>query len=328
MEADVRCEFFDLGDPFSETGRLPRSTALTPQKAVQEAEERKQNAAERAARRYAELEAQQQKKKIVVMDTFVAPKKGQFKHSLKGARKGSAAASSYSAPSKAQTSLQKARAESQRARVALTHASGKYVPPPPSKRPVASSSQSAYTNPYAPGPSRTSYSPAASSVNPVPADKMVTGPRLPPPRVPRPKPAPEAERIQGAYITDPSARKALPSHIKPSKPEQVERFRIDDSAPKAREIHRPKVDNFVPDKPKRPIIDFFGGAASKKRPAEALGRDDKRARNGTSPSTQASSAPGSGASTPSRPPPPRKPARPMEDVLFAAKKKRPLPAKR
>lgn len=268
---------------------------------------------------YAAMEKDRQDRKIKVIDSFVASPKGSRGHSLRTARVGKTAASAYAPLKKAQSAINRARTDSQRARIALTHASGKYVPPPPS-RASASSSGSAYANPYA-GTSHSSHITHPRHPNYIPPEQMVTGPRLPPPRVP--KPVIDVPFRDARPITA-EARQALPVHIKPSAPPKPERFRIDDTVPKTktREMHKPKVDNFVPDKPKQ-VVNFFtrlDSSAPRKRSApEALPRgDDKHPRTETPLSPQLASPP-----TTSRPPPPRKPPRPIQDVLFQKKKPRP-----
>lgn len=166
---------------------------------------------ERVAARYKELDAQRASKKVVVMEGFVAPQKkksgwsswgGGGSYSLSGARRGASAASTY-AQSGGNKALAKARAESNRARLALTKASGRFSGPPvvrtPRNQVAEEVEQAMFSNPYAG------------------RAKVAQGPRIPRPRVPLPM-----ER-----------RTELPSHIVPDKIETPgERFTLGSRAPR------------------------------------------------------------------------------------------------
>lgn len=169
---------------------------------------------ERVAARYKELDAQRASKKVVVMEGLVAPQKkksgwgswgGAKTHSLSGARRGASAAATYSQSQTQNKVLAKARAESNRARLALTKASSRFSGPPVVRTPrnatAAEVEQAMFSNPYAGRP------------------KVAQGPRIPRPRVPLPM-----ER-----------RGELPAHIKPEVVEEKrgERFSLGAKAPRA-----------------------------------------------------------------------------------------------
>lgn len=241
------------------------------QKAVVDAEERKQLAAERVAERYRQLEAERTSKRIVVLDHVIAPKRGRVGHSWGTARRGASAASAYNAPtnaSKMQTAMTKARNDAQRARVALTHASGKFIPPPLGARATARSTVGSssgghrggdgdmFRNPYLPNASTSAQLIAAANTY-----APVSGVRLPPPRIPRPP-----GLMASAYPTPkepprpPTVAPAASSSSIPGMSVQsstaAERFRLDHSRT-ARPIHRPQVDNFAAPKTARKPVDFF-----------------------------------------------------------------------
>ncbi|KAL1410746.1 hypothetical protein Q8F55_001688 [Vanrija albida] len=279
-------------------------------KAVADAERRKQQAAERIKERYAQMEAERASKKIVVLNTFVAPKKGK---SLAQTRRGASAAQpTPPPPNRAQSAIAKARNEAARARVALTHASGKYIPPPvaaPRRPNTAPGEGELYKNPYL-------SSNAASGSSSAAPPKPVLGPRLPAPRIPRPKVFPDAYKT----AEEAARRAALPANIapRPASPPR-ERFRIDDKPRTSVPIPKPKVDNFKASKP----LPFFSSpvpvGVAPKRPADSVGspRGDKRPRvdGGSAPTSEAGSRPPSRPSTPT-------PA----SVLFMKKKPRPKPS--
>ncbi|CAK9785473.1 hypothetical protein CC85DRAFT_286642 [Cutaneotrichosporon oleaginosum] len=295
--------------------------------AYQEAEERKTKAAARISLKYAEAEKVRQDKKIRLIDDFVAPPKGRRGgHTLRNAKIGKQSLpTNYMAQKQVRgtSAISKARTDLQRTRVALTHASGKYVPP--SSRPVAASSTSAYDNPYARSTMLHESNP--KHPNYVAPELRVEGPRLPPPRVPKPSPtvAPDADPFPGSRRTDPAARASLPEHIKLTKPSQQERFRIDDykmtkTAP-MRDIRKPEVPNFNPDTVDKPKakIDFFARpqmAKAKRPPPVDEEADNKRARKDTGEGT--STSPPASA----RPPPPHAtPPAPGAAPSFLLKKK-------
>lgn len=262
------------------------------------------------------MEAERQSKKIVKLNTFVAPKKGK---SLAQTRRGySASQPTPPPPNRAQSAIAKARNDAARARVALTHASGKYIPPPvaaPRKPTTARGEGDLFKNPYL-------ASNGASSSSTSAPPKPVAGPRLPAPRIPRPKGV-----FPDAYNTkDEAARRAaLPVSIiaRPPSPPR-ERFRIDDTPRTSVPIPKPKVDNFKPSKP----LPFFSGppVMGVKRPGEgaASPHGDKRARLGDGSSAPSSEA---GSRPPSRPTTP-KPATNLNNVLFMKKPKPKAPVSR
>ncbi|BEI86036.1 hypothetical protein CcaverHIS002_0603230 [Cutaneotrichosporon cavernicola] len=281
--------------------------------AFQEAEERKAKAAERIKQKYAEEDKARQDKKIRVIDNFVAPPKGRRGgHTLRDARVGKQSQpTSYIAQKQVRTAsvMNRARADMHRQRVALTHASGKFVPSP--SRPIVSSSTS------------------------VSAGSLVHGPLITP-RVPKTLPqaksTPEANHFPGSHRTDPAARSTLPDHLKPTPTPKQERFRIDDyrmtKAPPVRDIHKPQVQNFNPDKADngKAKVDFFTRpqpAGQPKRPLpgnEAAMPNGKRTRTDTLGEALTLASPPSGPS--SRPPPPhRNSPAPGDTPSFLLKKK-------
>lgn len=323
---------------------------------------------ERVAARYKELDAQRASKRVVVMEGLVAPQKkksgwaswgGGGSHSLSGARRGASAASTY-AQSGGNKALAKARAESNRARLALTKASGRFSGPPVVRTPrnevAAQVEEAMFSNPYAG------------------RAKVAQGPRIPRPRAPLPM-----ER-----------RGELPSHIVPDKVETPgERFSLGSRAPRAprliEEREKGKGKNREEPEPSKPtsyfepksrvlnaISDFTklgsGSGSSSKRPREDRVKSERKGKKvkteddelfgsspvnsprqsprhspapGVSTPRTASPAPGtgmqspaartaspselgsgSGTNTPPRPLPmrPRKPQN-LESVLFMKKKK-------
>ncbi|BEJ16873.1 hypothetical protein CspHIS471_0602740 [Cutaneotrichosporon sp. HIS471] len=276
--------------------------------AFQEAEERKAKAAERIKQKYAEADKARQDKKIRVIDNFVAPPKGRRGgHTLRDARVGKQSQpTSYIAQKQVRTAsvMNRARADMQRQRVALTHASGKFVASP--SRPIVSSSSSAYDNPYA----RSTSASAGSLVH----GPLIT-PRVPK-TLPQAKSTPEADPFPGSHRTDPAARSTLPDHLKPTPTPKQERFRIDDyrmtKAPPTRDIHKPQVQNFNPDKADKgkAKVDFFARpqpAGQSKRPLpgnEEAVPDGKRPRTDALEEAPTLASPPSGPS--SRPPPPHR----------------------
>lgn len=325
-----------------------------------DAEERKQLAAERVAERYRQLEAERASKRIVVMDELIAPKRGRSggysssAHSFSSVRRGAAATSTWGSgpgPSKMQTAMAKARNDATRARVALTHASGKYVPPPPRTRTARTfgGDSDLFRNPYIPNSATNAQLiAAANSYSPV------SGPRLPAPRVPRPPPT----VIAGAYPTPTAETRPRPPTVAPTaitagyghstQPvSSAERFRIDPArdSREARPIHRPQVGNFAAPKPVRKALDFFSAptpmrstASPVKRAAAAIASttasEAKRHKaDGTPEATAAAAATASAAGSPvpaagghATPPlhratPPPRTNKDLESVLFAKKPK-------
>lgn len=310
------------------------STGSDLQKAQKDAEERKASALSRVAERYAEMDAQRASKKIVVLNEFVAPQKGRKGHSLATARRGARAAASYAAaaPTKAQTAISKARADAQRARVALTHSSGKFIPQAPRiVRPGGGDSQM-YSNPFL-GQSSASSSRFPTPTSSAPRSRMPTptpGPRLPPPRVAR------SSTLPGAYPTGQAnaVRAALPPHLGTSTASPTRVTDPSDSVPsRMRTIHKPEVTNFVPAQPTSKRMDFFGGAepASKRLKTELrkVRKDvdaESEAASTAAPSPAPTDLPSTTRTTPSNSPRPRPPQRkPVGASVLFVKKKRPLP---
>jgi hypothetical protein len=179
--------------------------------------------------------------------------------------------------------IAKARAETQRARVAMTHASGKFILPPDRARGSKARSESAaFVNPYLQSQQLQQAQPYASLAR-GPSRPISSGPRLPAPRLrlpirpstaftPDKRTSSSPAKIQGAYPTSEqhTRRAALPAHLEShihsrtpaqSSPEQAERFRIPEHRRKAfQTVHKPAIGNFAPPtgKSKGIIVDFFG----------------------------------------------------------------------
>ncbi|WVQ78858.1 hypothetical protein IAT38_000949 [Cryptococcus sp. DSM 104549] len=268
-------------------------------KAKEDAAERQLQAADRVAARYKQLEDEKKSKRIVVMDKVMPDKKprggggGWGRSSSVGSRSvGSAGSRASSVGSSSKSSgasaIAKARQEAQRARVALTHASGRYVPPTQTKsaaQRLAERDTSLYKNPYiskhaSPVPSAPDYAKPVSSV------RMQSG-RIPPPRSTATAPraaapsspqrrrreaSPPSSPIPGSYPSSQAAqvRAALPAHLAgragPSSAAAPEgRFRIEgDGKGKQRafkEIKKPQAKNFeaptLPSERRREHVDIF-----------------------------------------------------------------------
>lgn len=298
---------------------------------MQDALERQEAARERVAARYKELDAERNKKKVVVMEGLVAPKQkksgwgGARTHSLSQARRGPRAAATYGA-SGGSKALAKARAEVARERLALTQASGRLPPPMPTARTPRNAVQqsSLYTNPEVEAKRR---------------PPVAVGPRIPRPRVPIPR-----ER-----------RADLPAHIRPEPvAKKGERFTL--AGPDKGKGKAPAVSSFF--EPKSRVLNSISdmkplGSRTPERikrlPAEAAEGEAKKRRVNSDPPrspAQSDSAHGSPApraspsfespsasapATPARSLPlkPRKPQN-LESVLFMKKKpvKRPSTVKR
>jgi hypothetical protein len=183
----------------------------------------------------------------------------------------------------------------------MTHASGKYVPPPSTRPRPTTGQPDLFKNPYLQQPSATSSH--RFPVGNAPAYPPITGPRLPRPRAPSAakrtsvqtndtrNPSPPS-RLQGSFRTSQlnEHRKALPPHLQSStrpshSPEpKAERFKIADSNTKSKfhEVKRPEVANFAPPKKSGVVVDFFGdGARGPKGFLESLGRAQAAERSGS-----------------------------------------------
>jgi elongin-A len=134
----------------------------------------------------------------------------------------------------------KAKAEAQRARVALTHASGKFDP-------IAANRLAAPTKPRpANGPSSVSLFSGTHTT----ASLVSSGPRIPAPRsaggIKRPRETSPISPLPGARPMA-SSRTSLPSEIRSTtespKPAQ-DRFKVDQN--RFESIKRPRVENFEP----------------------------------------------------------------------------------
>lgn len=247
------------------------------------------------AARYKQLEEEKKSKSIVVLDRVV-PDKRRSKGRGRG-RGGSSIGSSckltffciythatFTASSRtagAASAIAKARAEAQRARIALTHASGRYVPPMQTQthaQRVASSQL--FKNPFLPSGS------ASTPSTGYPPGPSPPQSRLPPPkslkntlnRIPSTSKSrkqlqfPLSSPISASFPTSQYSqmRAALPIHLSgrtgASSSQPSERFRIEGDGKKKefKEIHKPRVKNFEAPKLEREKskekVDFFGGA--------------------------------------------------------------------
>lgn len=153
----------------------------------------------------------------------------------------------------------KAKAEAQRAKVALTHASGKFDPIAANRLAV----------PARPRPANAVGSVSLFSVTQPTAPSSSSGPRIPAPRsaggIKRPRETSPIIPLPGARPL-PQSRTSLPSDIQPT-PESPklpqDRFKVDSN--RFESIKRPRVENFEP--PRAPTASFrFGSDQSKTVP--------------------------------------------------------------
>ena len=287
------------------------------QKALEDAANRKATAADRMQQRYRELEEAKHARKIVVVDKLTVPTKGKAAKGRHGgmvfARAGQPRGESAlrsSVPAKRLTLLapvpttaaapkgifNKARAEAQRAKVALTHASGKFDPKVANRlvNPVKRPQQT--TTLFQP-PRPTEQAPK----------KVVDGPRIPASRgirgsskrdredeSPGPLPLPGAR----PHVAQRSTLPASITHRPVSSPTTTgERFKLDPG--RLEPIKRPRVENFAP--PRAPTASL------------SLGKGLQPI-SGQSPSSTSASGP------PRRIPTPTEEAARMNSVLFVKKK--------
>jgi hypothetical protein len=161
----------------------------------------------------------------------------------------------------------------QRARVALTHASGRYTPLVPSKNQMREDAAQ-FTNPYlAKSPSIQRLPPPRSS-----STQSTTNPSsLSKSSPPTPRVSQTVSPFPSSYPTSQynQARAALPTHLaiskSPAKPSE-ERFKLPDNHTLQRPIKKARIERFEPPKPKREMVDFFGEGP--KGFMESLGRGD------------------------------------------------------
>jgi elongin-A len=151
----------------------------------------------------------------------------------------------------------KAKAEAQRAKVALTHASGKFDPVAANRLAV----------PARPRPTTASSSVSLFSVTQPVVSSTTSGPRIPAPRsvaggTKRPRETSPIIPLPGARPLAQS-RTSLPADIRPtSEPttHSQDRFKVDSN--RFESIKRPRVENFEP--PRAPTASFrFGNEQSK-----------------------------------------------------------------
>lgn len=155
--------------------------------------------------------------------------------------------------------LAKARVDAQRARVALTHASGKYVPPP--SRPQRTGQDQHFKNPYIKS-SLLKQTSLPRLPGPAPGSRIAISPQKR-----HIGSSPPSSPIPGAYPTAQAAqiRTALPAHLAkasstPTQPPES-RLRLPDRQLTLKEIRKPTIEKFTPPKPAREVFDFFGGRA-------------------------------------------------------------------
>lgn len=172
--------------------------------------------------------------------------------------------------------LGKARADAQRARMAMTHASGKFIPPPNRPPPISSTSIS-----------------LAPNARGYPAPKAIAGPRIPGPRststssrIPPSSSSshPLTDIIPGAYPTAEyiARRSELPAHLvnlpSPAPQSVPQRFSTDPKRKFSTKVSA-DVPNFKPPERSSPgaRADFFGispistGLSGAKRPRSERG---------------------------------------------------------
>ncbi|OCF31621.1 hypothetical protein I316_06626 [Kwoniella heveanensis BCC8398] len=263
-------------------------------KAKEDLDERREQAVANMSARYREMEKIKASKSIVVMDKLMPDKKR--------AKSGWGSGAAVRAPTP-QGPLAKARVEAQRARVALTHASGKYIPPPPTRASTSASAASSqlFKNPYlastsspaSASSSRFSSSPYSSGSGTGTGTGTGSGPGRPrvvpkpdvaphPSYLPKPIKAPAGTGLSPRFVTGASAKPAsIPvsasTHASTSSTDdRMDRFRIGGpgSTPKFRQIRKPDHPKFeIPalDKDqqdassnKANIMDFFGPKPSRK----------------------------------------------------------------
>ncbi|WWC68559.1 uncharacterized protein I206_102488 [Kwoniella pini CBS 10737] len=223
-------------------------------------------AADRVAARYKQLEEEKASKRIVVMDRIIPDKKPSARGSGWGRGKfgGSGTGGLSSSTPKPQNAIAKARLEAQRARVAMTHASGKYIPPAPQKS--KNELNQLFKNPYLPQ----GFSQAAQ--------QAMHAPRIPPPKSLVPKrqtqrassPNSPTSPIPGSYPTNQinHIRQTLPSHLADRASQSIDsnttedRFRIEGNRSKYKEVKKKAVEKFVipeieKEKPTSVVVDFF-----------------------------------------------------------------------
>nr|XP_019001808.1 uncharacterized protein I203_05515 [Kwoniella mangroviensis CBS 8507]OCF65269.1 hypothetical protein I203_05515 [Kwoniella mangroviensis CBS 8507] len=247
-------------------------------KAKEDFHVRQTQAADRVAARYKQLEAEKASKRIVVMDRIIPEKKSS--KSGWGRGTGGLSSSGESIFPKPQSAIAKARLEAQRARVALTHASGRYIPPTPQRR--TNEPTQLFKNPYLP-------------TNQI-QTQISQGPRIPPPK----RSIQSQSHAQDRRISEPSSpvssipgshpiiRESLPSHLKDRTKDsegikkKEERFKIDRPTTKFKEVRRSVGEKFVvphleKEKPKGKgmVMDFFAPPQAAIKSTAAMGTKRK-----------------------------------------------------
>ncbi|WWC96874.1 hypothetical protein V866_003749 [Kwoniella sp. B9012] len=242
-------------------------------KAKEDFHVRQTQAADRVAARYKQLEEEKASKRIVVMDRIIPDKKP----TKSGWGRGTGGSSS-SVP-RPQSAIAKARLEAQRARVALTHASGRYIPPTPQRR--TNEPTQLFKNPYLP----------SNQIQ----TQIPQGPRIPPPK------RSTQSQYQDRRVAEPSSpvspipgshpiiRESLPSHLKDrikdseGMTKKEERFKIDRPVTKFKEVRRPVGAKFVvpeleKEKPqgKGIVMDFFAPPQVALKSTTGMGVGTKR----------------------------------------------------
>ncbi|ORY29818.1 RNA polymerase II transcription factor SIII subunit A-domain-containing protein [Naematelia encephala] len=266
-------------------------------KAIEDQAERQQAAMAKVAERYKQLESERASKKLVMVEKLATTQRGARRGaaagrsgglpSIPGPRRLAEPKTTASAVPKATSALAKARVDAQRARVAMTHASGRFIPQPVKPPRRKGGTNELFSKPYL-APSHTPTS--TSTISPL--------------AKPRAEPLPGSQSpIPGSYPTSQSAavRAALPAHLASSSAasspdegasqrasatdrllsESSKRFRVpDEPSSKLVPIKRARIENFEPPKPNRPIVDFFGDSPAsipqqdKRKEADAVDSDD------------------------------------------------------
>lgn len=231
-----------------------------------------------------------------------------------------------------QQAMAKARQDAQRARIAMTHAAGRYVPPAPARNRTQAR----------PEPYKGIQTPTTAQNH---EEVFVAGPRIPRPRI-RPRtndqatttsvahsiPDPSQDIIPGAMPTSrlDAERATLPNHLQGLVPAKTTQTSIPWRLPegdrsKFKPVKTANVPNFEPPKQAAPgvVVDFFGDAPANapKGFLESLQRSQGGGEGATSPGNVAvsgSSSPASPRGLQRAPPPP---AKDVMDILFTRKKK-------
>ncbi|WVR09753.1 hypothetical protein IAU60_006829 [Kwoniella sp. DSM 27419] len=214
-------------------------------KAKEDQVHRQSQAVDRVAARYKQLEEEKAAKRIVLMDKIMPdkrPVKSGWGRSAGGGggswgsgSAGGAGGGGGGSASKPQNAIAKARLEAQRARVALTHASGRYIPPPPGRTGKPRGETELFKNPYLRGmgadlPRAGGHSTALPAL-----PRPVEGPRIPARRrggIPgRPNPGDMALARQPPTTAPPTSSSSRFASSNPSSPRSARTSPIPGSYP-------------------------------------------------------------------------------------------------